>query len=409
MRSRRALAALLLALAAATAITACGESDSADPKGVPLFDPGEASFYRPPDDLVPEEPGRLVWVEPLSARPGMEAWRILYTSESPEGEIVTVSGLVASPEDEARERPIVVQAIGTVGLGDGCTFSTTSSIDNGTDLQLNVLSLLTVSQGWIGVSTDLPGLDTPGTHTYLVGESNGRAMLDAARAVRELKEARAGKRVAVLGGSEGGHASLFAGQLAPDYAPGLELEGAVAWAPASHLERYKSGGNAAPIPGFFVMVALGIGQAHGLDPGKGLNDHDRRLLDRVADACTGTQKDFPTIGELVSRFDDQAFVERGPFDRQPWKRLLEQQEPGLEPTAAPILIVQGDEDPVVPPSATRALFSALCARGDQAELEVIPGAGHVGGDPDFNQPAGESSIAWLEDRFEREPAPSNCS
>jgi len=36
------------------------------------------------------------------------------------------------------------------------------------------------------VFTDYPGLGTPGPHPYLVGESEGRAVLDSIRATRQL-------------------------------------------------------------------------------------------------------------------------------------------------------------------------------------------------------------------------------
>ena len=41
-----------------------------------------------------------------------------------------------------------------------------------------------LSQGYVVVATDYPGLGTDGIHPYLIGESAGRAVLDSVRAAR---------------------------------------------------------------------------------------------------------------------------------------------------------------------------------------------------------------------------------
>ena len=84
-------------------------------------------------------------------------------------------------------------------------------------------------------ATDYPGLGTAGTHPYLVGVSEGRAVLDLVRAARHLPGESIGARFAVWGHSQGGQAALFAGELAASYAPELALVGVGAVAPATDL------------------------------------------------------------------------------------------------------------------------------------------------------------------------------
>jgi acetyl esterase/lipase len=92
-----------------------------------------------------------------------------------------------------------------------------------------------LARGYVVTATDDPGLGTAGPHPYLVGLSEGRAVLDSVRAARALPEAGAGDRFAVWGHSQGGHVALFAGELARDYAPDLRLVGIAAAAPATEL------------------------------------------------------------------------------------------------------------------------------------------------------------------------------
>jgi pimeloyl-ACP methyl ester carboxylesterase len=401
MRSGRAAPAAALLAAAVLATILLGgclgsQSESPTPEDVRAFDADEdGDFYRPPSDLVPDQAGRLIWVEPLEVPPGIDAWRILYTSESPDEEIIPVSGLVASPADEARLRPLVSFAHGTLGVGDGCAPSAPGDFRT---LALFSLRLL-AAQGWTVAATDYPGLGTPGEHPYLVGESEGRAVLDAARAARQLREAGAGAQVAVAGSSQGGQAALFAGELAPEYSEDLDLVGILAFAPPSHFDRYLMDRGLL----FAPWMALGEAAVSGGDPASGLDSHDRGLLRRLADACS--EQYFP----LADRFNDQGFVDRGPFERQSWTAHLQEQEPGTEPIDAPTLLIQGGKDKVVPASYTRALFDRMCSEGDLVELRVYPDAGHPGGE---GQLLGDSStvwVPWLQDRFDGEAARSTCA
>ncbi len=60
-------------------------------------------------------------------------------------------------------------------------------------------------------------------------------MVDSVRAARQVSGADAGVRYAVWGHSQGGHAALYAGLLAQQYAPELLLAGIAAVAPATDL------------------------------------------------------------------------------------------------------------------------------------------------------------------------------
>ena len=74
-------------------------------------------------------------------------------------------------------------------------------------------------------------------HPYLVGESEGRSVLDAARAAHGSDGATARRAsVLVFGHSQGGQSALFAGELAASYAPELDVLGVAAAAPAADVE-----------------------------------------------------------------------------------------------------------------------------------------------------------------------------
>ena len=93
-----------------------------------------------------------------------------------------------------------------------------------------------LNAGWLIAATDYQGLGvSEGIHPYLVGASEGQGVLDAAQAARQLPHLRVSGTVLVYGHSQGGQAALFAGELAPSYAPSLQVIGVVAAAPATGL------------------------------------------------------------------------------------------------------------------------------------------------------------------------------
>ena len=70
---------------------------------------------------------------------------------------------------------------------------------------------------------------------------------------------------------------------------------------------------------------------------------------------------------------------------------------------APVLVVQGSDDPTVPLGTVRALGRQLCARGDVVEYREYPGVGH---EPIAR--AAPDIFAWAQARLFGAPPPTNC-
>ncbi len=88
-----------------------------------------------------------------------------------------------------------------------------------------------LAQGVRVFVTDYIGLGTPGVHTYVNRAEEAHAMLDGARAARALAQAGEDDPIALWGHSQGGGATAAATELAPEYAPELNLVGSYASAP----------------------------------------------------------------------------------------------------------------------------------------------------------------------------------
>jgi alpha-beta hydrolase superfamily lysophospholipase len=287
---------------------------------------------------------------------------------------------------------VVSWAHGTVGVADACAPSRTGD-------QVPGLAEL-LGAGYVVAATDYEGLGTPGTHPYLVGDSEGRSVLDAARAAARVEGAGAGDQVVVAGHSQGGHAVLFAGMLADDYAPELDLLGVVASAPAAELTTLLR--SAVPISLAFGLVASAI---YAYD-----QTYDELVLEDVLTPAAieriGVVEEVCLQG-VTDAFSDQltsAWLVDNPLDVEPWAARVAENEPGSAEIAAPVLVVQGTTDFVVFVSSTDTAVGRLCDGGNTVDYRRYAGAGHG----EVLVEAGPEILAWVGDRFAGATAASTC-
>jgi hypothetical protein len=157
-----------------------------------------------------------------------------YRSELPSGDPITIYGRAYLPDNPRTNLPIFAFAPGTTGIGDKCAPSLEDpKVANWGDYDSHMA--MYASQGFAAVTTDYEGMRDPGRiHHYMVGELEGRAMLDSVRALRRLPEARGrlNQTAVFLGGySQGGHAAFWADKVAARYSPDVKPLGVVGFGP----------------------------------------------------------------------------------------------------------------------------------------------------------------------------------
>jgi alpha-beta hydrolase superfamily lysophospholipase/uncharacterized membrane protein HdeD (DUF308 family) len=362
------------------------------------------AFYDPPA-TVPPHPGELVRVEAFATGvpAGDRAWRLLYTTTSPDGSPALASGTVlASAAPPAGPRPVLAIAHGTTGIAPKCAPSLSKRpFGDGAGAALERM----VAAGWVGVTTDYVGLGTHGPHPFLVGESEAHAVLDAVRAARRIPALELDVRTAIWGHSQGGHGALWAGIVAPHYAPDLKLIGVAALAPESDLPALVEGAKdssagrivLAYVAGSWAQVYPGFDLARLLTPGYAavvahLDELCLEGRDALVAAAVSTQL-------LDSIFRKDAFGGR-------FGALLRANSP-TGAIAAPLLIAQGGDDRLVPPAAQAHFVASRCAAGQALEYRVYPGLDHL----PLVAPASPLTaelVAWTRARLAGEAAKNSC-
>ena len=385
-------------------------------------------FYSAPDlaGLTPEGLGEVLRVEHIwsytpekvaaaagleSSAHGAEAYRILYLSQAPVGTLRAVSGLMVVPTGPipAAGFPIVADGHGTVGLADVCAPSKSS---------LTVKDLLVwVARGYLVTATDYVGLGTPGLHPYVVGEAAAFSMLDGARAARRFCDADHGlpepvgaNLVILEGHSQGGHAALFAHQVWESYAPEMTVVGTVAFAPGSEIRRLAQDmfEHWSTLVGAGALAVYAYNQYY--EDGDGLQrwlqePYASQLPERAERQCLlglslwlGFKAERVYQPSMVTAVREQQW---GLL--QPWVDYLDRNTPGNYTSDVPVLVLQGEADPLVPPEVSRQLTRRLCARGTPATLSLYAGVGHS-----VPKHARPEALQWIADRLAGMPTTGSC-
>ncbi|XRQ12095.1 lipase family protein [Actinomadura welshii] len=406
---RTALVSCIGAALAATALQGPAAAAPQDPRP-----PAEDPFYRPPSPLPDGRAGDLIrsrpaafTVDPFSRSPyaGVESWQVLYRSENVHGTPTAVSGIVLVPEKAwtgEGERPLVSYAVGTRGLGDDCAPSYT--LTTGLDYEA-LLIMDALNKGWAVAVTDMEGLGTPGGHTYEVGRSQGKAVLDMARAAKRLPDAGlGGSPVAVWGYSQGGTSAGWAAQLARSYAPELPIKGVFAGGVPADLRAVADGLDGSPFIALMFMAAVGFDSAYpGLDLENYLNEAGRELLGNARDMCLASVDGASTLlTTAFKRIGD--YSTSNPLDTPQWREALDANRLGATAPGVPVLQTHAVNDQIIPFEQADTLHKAWCAKGANVTWKTYAFAEHATGmlwsHPD--------AMTFIGDRFAGKPATGNC-
>ncbi|MFM9164376.1 MAG: lipase family protein, partial [Solirubrobacterales bacterium] len=398
-----AIAALVLTLVLVLAIS--GSTGSVDTSAA-------GPFYEAPDPLPEGEPGAVIRSEPtaipaaVKAPAGARSRRVLYLTTDPQtGRHRVASGTVMTPPGKAPAdgRPVLAWAHATIGVAPKCAPSLDRTPAPATVPGLGEF----LRRGWTVASTDYPGLGTEGPNAYLVGNVEGRAVLDAARAARALEPGGTSAKTVVWGHSQGGQAALFAGQEAARYAPDLDLLGVAAAAPAVELKELLDL-DGKTINGL-VLGSMVLWSWPKTVPGVSLDGlvgaEGRRLADAIASRCLKGQASLTRDLAAAELEKLSRSVEIEELAGDPgWARALAQNTPQASGSGAPLYIAQGTADPLVRPQTTASYFRRLCRAGRQARLVLMPGVGHV----KAGEAGAAGAVAWAQALRAGDAGPPGC-
>lgn len=337
--------------------------------------PGDpAAFYNSIPREVAGEPGEI-----LKSQRGIFAFglpqvdlsagkttTVAYVSRDSKGQPIPVTGSVTEstvPWNGPGPRPTIIIAPGTQGSGDRCAPSRLQT--NGIEYE-TIGSIVALAKGYNVAMTDLPGLGVPGfQHTYMNRVNQGNATLDMARAAINLGTITPETPLATFGYSQGGGGSAAALELAPTYAPELNIKAGYAGGVPADL-----GLTATAIDNGPLSAAMGYTIAGFLESNpelrpymeEVLNDKGKEVLRQTSDECIWdslVRHAYTDSRELTK--DGRSLGEY--LREEPLASLMEEQVIGNRPPNVPVYVGQGTNDDTIPVAGARQMAKNWCEAG----------------------------------------------
>lgn len=356
------------------------------------------------EEIKKASPGTLLRIHPI---PGgglhdAKSYRILYRSRGPNGEPIAITGAVFIPDHPAPEhgRPIVGWGHPTSGIVHRCVPSLLPDISRVVPGLWDMME-----RGYIVAATDYQGPGDPSVQPFLIGEAEGRAVLDSVRAAQHISGADAQERFALWGHSQGGHAVLFAAQMAESYAPELQLVGVAAAAPATDLVKlFKADRHTRPGRTLTSMALWSWSKLYQLPLDHILESDARESFEELAHDCIETLYELAKIRVETQPLEQEKFLKGNPTELEPWATLMKKNSVGQVRMGIPTFIAQGTDDPVVDPEITKEFVRRLCVNDTKVDLFTLDGTGHEFAAYD----SALTAVAWIAGRFQGKSAPDDC-
>jgi hypothetical protein len=406
---RRACAALVAAaLVVVSAVVLSPVTSS--PVGAQTGD-----FYTPPTPLPAGANGDVIRSGTFTYNGAASATRVMYLSRDARNQPIAVTGSVLIPTAAwtgPGPRPVVAYAPFTAGMGDQCALSKVLAGQPGdllvADVQKAFVNNL-LAKGIAVAQTDYQGLGTPGDHTYVMRLPQAHAVLDVLRAAKRLPgSGLASSPAGIAGYSQGGGASAAAVELAPTYAPELDIKGAFVGAPVADLGAVARALDGSMYVAFLAYALIGINAQY---PDAGVmdrvNERGVALFAEARNTCT-LDAVFRYMFTQSSSLTDDGRPVTAYMTEQPFAGILAENRVGTLRPTAPVLVEHSWIDDVLPSAQARQLGRDWCGRGATVQyrelLTVVPLFTHLF---EANTAAADAAN-WLTSRFNNGAATNNC-
>jgi len=366
-----------------------------------LTEPYDDSFYRPPAGFESTAPGTVLGTRPVTVN-GLglpvpaESQQFLVRSTDAKGAPTAVVGTLMVPTAPypAGARPLVSYQPATDSLGDQCNPS--YKLRAGTEYELPLM-MQALQNGWAVVVTDYQGPK----NAFAAARMAGHAVLDGIRAALTLPGTGldgAKTAVGMWGYSGGGLATSWAAELAPGYAPELNIAGVASGGTPADFEAAVRQIDGSIASGLVLLASTGLTRAYP-EMLALLNDAGREMVHRIGDMC---------VGDAVSAFPFRRLNEfttsPDPLAEPVTKVVLELNHLGRQTPKAPVFLYHSVFDELIPFASAQALQVDWCRDGGHVTLHADVLSEHsslaVSGAP--------LAVNYLASRFAGVHIPATC-
>jgi hypothetical protein len=403
-----------LALALAAAVLPAAPATAAD---IPL--PSADPFYRYTGStpLAQLKPGTVLKTRSVTLAAGttatpLPATQLLYRTSDEVGHPSATVTTVVVPPTAAVSPDIIGYLSFYDSLADKCDPSYTL---RGGDPGPANAQLSDAEQAFVqayyatGSVVTVPDFEGPGLH-WTAGHESGYGTLDAIRATESFLHAPATTKVGLTGYSGGSIAADWAAELAPGYAPELNIVGVAAGGVPVHFFHnltYINGSQ--DWSGIMPAVITALGRAYGLDLAAYLNSYGKSLVAKDSTGCIGDFNGTHPVLRIQQMVKPQYADVRS---IRPFVDVINKLIMGTAPghPRMPMFLAVGNNgssvgDDIMVTKDVEALAHEYCSQGMTIQYEEYPGFAHTEAAVRFEPRA----VQFLVERFAGLPATNSCA
>jgi hypothetical protein len=379
----------------------------------PTVGPTDASFFTQPLPMPSGNHGDLIQYRKTTVNLGKgaplaNAWNVLYHSTDGVDTPIAVSGTVLVPTTAwsgSGQRPTILYAVGTHGLAQVCAPS--RQLAKGTDYEIaNINAAL--KAGYAVLVTDYQGYVTNSAPTYIVGSSQGHAVLDIFKAALSIPSVgiTASSPVGIWGYSQGGQSAAWAGELLSTYAPAIKAVGVAAGGVPADLVRISPYLDSSAGFAFLGMALAGLSNQYEelpvdiilTDSGSAelakLNNDDQCIFQSLFNFQNNSTANYTIGGKDINNLISQPLV----------RKVIDKQLLGTKKVPVPMYMFHGQADEFISLDQDLALKKSYCDKGTPVAFDLYPSEHIV---TQFQSAA--PVMTWMADRFAGKTAPTTCS
>jgi hypothetical protein len=376
----------------------------------PFSEPDNDAFHAQPSpaELAASAPGTVLRYRPISPEAyyflgvNARAWQVAYTTADGDGRPQVDVATILVPD--APQPRLLSYQVAYDALTRRCAPS--YEILSGSMVE-HMLMNKALRRGWVLVIPDYEGPQAQ----FLAGRNSGQGVLDGIRAAQAFLPdtwVDTETPVALWGYSGGAFASLWAAEIAADYAPTIPLVGVAAGGPPAHLASSAESVNGGIFAGMYFAAVVGLSRAYdSIDTEKLMNTDGREMLADVGESCIGQElawvKD-PVLSYAFNDMQDYTTVDNL-LDVPVIKKVIAENRLGQKGFGAPLFYYHAIFDQVTPREDAKTLAATYCAAG-------VPAVS-------FNYALGEhisaalthasAAVDYLADRFDGKSPPNECA
>jgi hypothetical protein len=398
--------AAMLAVGLLTAV-GTASAQTAFPAASATTSPLQDAFYKAPSSasLELKQPGDVLRYRTVTAKDYTadvsKAYQLMFRTTDTQGNAVAAITTVLIPKTApATGRKIMSYQ----SFYDSLTLTCTPSYLTAQGKLFEASNVKpALKKGHVVVLTDYEGLSSQ----WIAGLNTAHGVLDGIRAAINYQPIglNEGAAIAMMGFSGGGHATGWAAEVAPEYAPELNIVGA-----AMGGVPVKVGNVARKVDGtlfsaVYLGAVVGLSRAYPeIDPAKYATPAGLTAIKDIGNRCLLGM--FQGQSEMVLKY---AFSKGTKFLKDPnfldlpeIAAIIEENSMGTRTPNTNIYVYEGTNDEIMPVKDVDDLVDNYCSKGLKVQYN------RTGGDHLLMALGSTAPMNWALDRLAGKAAPSNC-